>query len=864
MGNELNLDLMINDLQSLAPLAGVEILNAEGSITGKLAPIYDNRLKFSGNLGLRDIKYEEQFTANAIEGDVEIFVVEEPEYVLALNLQSPSFSAVQLRDVILESRGRISGEVVNGDFKLNFKGPNESEIVHSGFYNYGEESTVVTTEQFELITYLRTLLLERPFKVTLKDQALSMEAMRLSSGDGALLEVAVPYADSLQQEGYLIGENLDLSAIQSALLSESYFEGMLSGNLSVANSESSFMTKGELELSGLNYQGTSLEQLNLELDINNRELLGSMRAMDRGRELMSGKLNLPFRLGDPEEFDETFFERPVEGYFDLKPVALNRFGTLLSSMGIVETEGILQLSANLKGIAGKQQIISSMKLDSALISGVKVDSLTTELHYVHEQSKVTLNTTVNSLKQRAAEINALVPFSLDLKNGSVSLPGMEDSVSVDINTNNFNLAAFNDFVDRSQVRNIRGRLDGRVFMEGKLSELDSRGEMRLKDASVRVVPSGITVDGINADFIFSPDLFTIRDFRARSGNGTLNMKGSVGFEDLTPGTIDIGLAAKNFRIANTSQFNAAINLDSKIGGSYSKPVISGSLSVLNGFVQLDNFGEKSVESVQLDETAAPQPSVAVYDSLKLDVDVSFNRRFFIRNQRYLEMEVELDGSVDMLKDPGGELQMFGTLETVNGYARPLGKRFELEEGVVTFSGNPENPALRIRTLFEPPQPEEEIMIWYVIEGNVEEPQFKYESSPPMELEDILCYTLFGQPCYALESWKRAVASSGSNATATDLALDIFMDRIESLATQRLGIDVVRIDNTHAGGETGTSITTGWYINPKVFFAVQNVITGSTPDTSFLLEYLLKKNLKLIISQGNDARQGVDLKWNYDY
>lgn len=688
--------------------------------------------------------------------------------------------------------------------------------------------------------------------------------MRLSSGDGAFLELAIPYADSLHQEGYLSGENLDLSAIQSALLSESYFEGMLSGNLSVANTDSTFKTQGKLELFDLNYQGTTLERLNLELDINNNDLLGNLQALDGGRELMSGNLNLPFRLGDPEEFDNSFFERPVEGYFELKPIALNRFETLLGNIGIDETEGILQISADLKGKAGKPQLISSMKLDSALISGVKIDSLTSELNYVHEQSMITLNTTVNSLKQRAAEINALIPFYLDLKNGSVTLPGKEDSVSVDINTNNFDLAAFNDFVDRSQVRNIRGSMDGRVFMEGKLGELDTRGEMELKNASVRIVPSGNTVDGINGDFIFSPDLFTVSTFRARSGNGSLNLKGSVALEDLTPGTIDIGLSAKNFRIANTSQFNAAINLDSKIGGSYSKPVISGSLSVLNGFVQLDNFGEKSVETVQLDDIGEPQTSLAVYDSLKLDVDVSFNRRFFIRNQRYLEMEVELDGSVDMLKDPGRDLQMFGTLQTVDGYARPLGKQFEMEEGIVTFTGNPENPDLRIRTLFKPPQPEEEIMIWYVIEGNVEDPQFKYESSPPMELEDILCYTLFGQPCYALESWKRAVASSGSNATATDLALDIFMDRIESLATQQLGIDVVRIDNTHSGGETGTSITTGWYINPKVFFAVQNVITGSSPDTSFLLEYLLRKNLKLIISQGNEARQGFDLKWNYDY
>lgn len=864
IGNELNLDFRIKDLQSLAPLVDVDVLNAEGTVTGRLAPIHENRLNFTGDLNLNDIVYNDQFNTEAVTGKVEVSVTEEPEFVLDINLVSPSFSAVQLRDLSLRTRGKISTGQLNGDFELNFEGPSESEIVHSGFYSFGEDSSVVTTEQYELITYLRTLLLERPFQVTIKNQSLRMEPMRLSSGDGAILEFAIPYADSASQRGYLIGENLDMSAIQSALLSESFFEGVLSGNLSVVNTDTTFEAKGKLLLTDLNYQGTSMELLDLELDIGNEKLFGNLKAVDDGQELMSGSLNLPFRLGDPEGFDESFFERPVDGHFELNPVALSRYDSLLGRMDILDTEGVLQVSADLSGTAGEPQFVSHMKLDSAVISGVNIDSLSSRVEYVHEQSKLSLYATVNSLKQRAAEIDAEVPFYLDLQKGEVSLPGDQDSVSVDINTNNFNLAAFNDFVDRNQIRNIRGHINGMVHVEGILSELDTRGELKLSDASVRIVQTGITIDGMNAGFLFSPDLLTIKNFRARSGSGSMNVNGTIGFEDLMPGKMNIALGAKNFRVANTSQLNAAINLNTKIGGSFTNPEISGSLSVLNGFVQLDNFGEKSVESVQLDSSEEPEASMAVYDSLRLDMDISFNRRFFLRNQQYLEMEVELDGSVDMLKDPGQELQMFGTLETVNGYARPLGKRFELEEGIVTFTGNPENPDLRIRTLFEPPQPEEQVMIWYIIEGNVEAPQFKYESSPPMELEDILCYTLFGQPCYALESWKRAVASSGSNASATDLALDIFMDRIESLATQRLGIDVVKIDNTHVGGETGTSITTGWYINPKVFFAVQNVITGSSPDTSFLLEYLLKKNLKLIISQGNDARQGVDLKWNFDY
>lgn len=228
------------------------------------------------------------------------------------------------------------------------------------------------------------------------------------------------------------------------------------------------------------------------------------------------------------------------------------------------------------------------------------------------------------------------------------------------------------------------------------------------------------------------------------------------------------------------------------------------------------------------------------------------------------MEIELDGQLDLLKDAGSDLQVFGTLNTTDGYAEPLGKRFELEEGSLTFTGPPDNPRIFVRTLYEPPQAEQEVQIWYIIEGTVEDPEFRYDSNPPMDLAGIISYTLFGQPYFKLNPAEQSVASFSSSNAAADLAMEVLVDRLESVATRRLGIDVVRIENTRVGGDSGTSITTGWYINPKVFFAIQNVITGSTPTTGFYLEYYLQEDLKLILSQGNENRQGIDLQWEHDY
>lgn len=862
--NRLDLDMVLKDLQSIAPLAGAENLQAEGSVNGKLVPAESRDLKFTGNVDLSNLLYDELFAAYGAKGNIEILMRQEPEYFADLALDSPRFSTVQLQDINMNTDGKVLDSNTEGTFSLIFNGPEQSELIHAGQYNISADSIEIMTNRLDVLSSLRTLTLQQPFNVSIISNSVRMDTMRLSSDDGAMLELAVPYADSVRQQGYLRGSNINLSVLQNTLLGESYFDGLLTGNLSVSNSDTTLEASGNLSVSEVIYREVTLDSVMLDLDLAEKQLNSRISVRDQGDELMRGSLHIPFRTGDPQQFDESFFENKIDGSLRVKRLALNRFENVMNEMGMTDTEGILRVVADLGGTAGIPEFRSRITLDSATVSGVRIDSITANLNYLHSSSRISMNATVNSLKQKVADIEAQVPFSIDLRKGEVSPPGEQDSIRVNLVTNNFDLSAINDFVDRDVIRNIKGKLNGKVRASGTPADLVTGGSLNITDGSLRIVETGITVDGIKTGIAFAPDLITVTEFTARSGSGSLNMNGSVALEELVPGDLNLSLRARNFRVANASEYNASIDLNTKLTGSITRPNVTGNLTILNGFVQLDNFGEKSVEDVKLDSTEQTDYTVALYDSLSMDMDISFYRRFFIRNQRYLEMEVELNGAVDMLKDAGSDLQMFGSLEAVNGYARPLGKRFELEEGVVTFSGEPMNPNLNIRTIFEPPQPEEEVKIWYVIEGNVEDPQFKYESSPPMELEDILCYTLFGQPCFALESWKQAIASTGSNAGATGLALELFSDRIETLASQSLGIDVVKIENTTIGGESGTSITTGWYINPKVFFAIQNIISGSSPDTSFLLEYMLLENLKLIISQGNDARQGVDIKWNYDY
>ncbi|MGK7370502.1 MAG: hypothetical protein ACNS64_09820, partial [Candidatus Halalkalibacterium sp. M3_1C_030] len=347
-GNELNVDINLKDLQSLAPLVGTESLQAEGNLSGKLTPAQNEDLNFTGTVDLSNLKYDELFSASGAGGMVEILVKEEPEYSVDLSLVSPEFSTVRLQDVKIKSEGRFAGNDVEGSFMLNFAGPEESELNHGGSYLYSD-STVVTTDLLEMKSSLGTLSLRSPFKVNISGQAVRMDTMHLSSEYGAMLELAVPYADSVRQQGYLRGRNLNLSVIQSTLLGESYFEGILSGRLSAANSDTGLVASADLSFSEINYRGAALDSLNIGLELANEQLQSRIRVIDTGDELLVGDLRVPFRLGDPQQFDESFFENRVKGSLRVKRLALGRFEGMLHEMGIQDTEGILRLRADLNG-----------------------------------------------------------------------------------------------------------------------------------------------------------------------------------------------------------------------------------------------------------------------------------------------------------------------------------------------------------------------------------------------------------------------------------------------------------------------------------------------------------------------------------
>lgn len=853
----------LKNLRPLAPLFGYGTLEAEGNVEGNVARGPTGTLQFDGTADLQNVVIDTLFSSEVITGEFISEISEVPDVEFSVSLENSSLADVNIQDVVISGSARIGEDETAGSLALFFSDGSGSHLSQEGQYRFNADSISVTTDAMEFKTNLRTLTLKNPFDLRYSEQSVKMDTLHLShSEDEAYLRLWISQLDTLRQVAGMDVENLDLGQLQRTLMDESYMEGHLSGRLDIDNSPDELWLKGEGHLVNLKYQNGKIDSVNVATSINNEWLEADLGAWHNSVLIAESDLKVPFLPGDPLTFEEQFFERKVDGSFNLYSTELSYWLSFLPDGGPEKTSGVITMQANLAGVAGHPEISGEVSVFAGVFSGINTDYLGMGFNYIHDDEAVDLNGSVIKNASSILSFESSLPFLADLKRAEILLPEGDDSLDIQVNTENFNLALFNSYVDEQIVSNLSGVVEGNVSVFGTIDNLKTEGKLEITRGSFRAVEPAITLDQLNSSISFEPDKITVNQFSVRSGPGRLRGSGSVMIEDLKPGQLDFNLTAQQFRIVNNRDMNALVNLNGSLGGTSEKPEITGRLEFINGLLNLQNFGERSVESVSL-EGESEVPEIDFYERLAMDVNIKFGNQFIVRNSEYLDMEFSLGGDVNLLKEFEKDLQMFGTLEGLRGYARPLGKNFMLDEAQISFFGPVGNPDLNIRTLYEPPQAAG-ITIFYIIEGSLEDPEFRFDSEPPLELQDIIGYTLFGKPFYELESWEQVVAGSGSSPSASDYAIDVLLDRVELLASQRLGIDVVQIDNTRSGSSNSTAIKTGWYLNQRTFFAILNEVGGARPKTLFILEYMLRDNLELIVTQGDDSREGVDLKWELDY
>jgi autotransporter translocation and assembly factor TamB len=859
--NNLVFNLNLKNLQPLAPLVGVDILRAKGEIRGRVEQGAESP-QLVAIVALDDIAYDSIFVSRVV-GQYVMDIQNAPSYQADLELISPNINGTLLEDIRFTSRGKIVGNDLSGQFGIDLNVQAESGISLAGVYSKESDKILLTTKTFDIRGPTRTYRQVSDFNLIYVDDIATSDTLILRAEPDAQLLFQVRHLSADSTALWLDARNVNLEALQTAIMVEPVVTGLMTGNVSVSYAEEDLTLDAFVDLWDLTWEDLVIDSVHVNASIDNEIFVGTVRANRNGMVMFDATMDVPFRLGDPNEFDDLFFNKPVHATLLVDSLDLSNYIKLFEQFDLPVLTGTLKATSTLSGIAGVPEFVGEVTYTNGSIGGIPVDRLELGWNYNQSLTQLSCNASLSATGQQVFSSSFNLPLNLDLRNFSQILPESSDPVDGNLVAQGFNLALVSQFLPSEYADELIGTVDGTIELQGTIGRPLLDGNLTLQNAGVRVIPGNVLLRNVAANFVFNHDRIDIETLTMRSGSGDLTGSGYIRMDGFDPGELSVDLRARQFTVSDTRDARAVISFDSKLVGTLDRPELTGSMIVNSANIYLDNFGERIVEDVQL-EGEEPLQAPSMYDSLSIRMRVQVDPNVWMRNRTSPELAIELLGDLDLLKDSGSDLMAFGSLSTRQGYAMQYGKRFQIERGQLTFSGDPFNPNLDIVSLYELRVPED-IEIRYLIGGTVSDPTFDFTSNPEMELENIISYTLFGKPFGALFTWQQSFSGGGGgSALARDAAIGVLVDRLESLATESLGIDVLQIDSNRQGETVTTSIKAGKYITDKLFVAVLNELGGSEAVTRVVLEYYIRRNLLLVVTQGNDRRSGIDILWKYEY
>ncbi len=860
--NRLNLNLNLKNLQPLTGLFGLTALEANGQLDGVIQQDAEGLLTGEFDLNLINVLVDSVFTADEVIGTSNVQIESQRIFEANLEIVRPLIQGLVLQDILMKTNGALSQDSLIADFEITVIGSERGRLAQEGSIrkNIVQKLSDIQFTRFDFISKDSDLLLQRPFNVRIFQSEFGTDTLNLSSDAGAFLEFSIPFFSETEALAFVTGDNFDIGLIQDIVFGERFIDGILSGEINYHQTPGDVLGNGLTRIDQLSYKGAEADSLIVSFDIINERLDARGNVYWDSTLAVSGWANVPFVI-EKNELDEEFYNRPVRGKLDIIPTDLSKFEQILSDIGIENTTGIISINGGMSGEAGSPQFTGTIEVDDPILSGIPVDRISAEFDYLNQSNRLIIQSEIFARNTPVAEFSIAYPLEYDFRTLELYLPDSNDELEIKAVTNDLNIAIFNDFVDPNYISNLDGILNVDLQFSGPLGNIKPDGFLNIRGGNLRVPYSGIQLKNMIMQMNIDSTKLEISNFYAESGQGRLFSSGTATLNGIFPQEISMIIDANLFELVKTREMNLIVDLNTDLEGNITNPFFTGNATVRRGFYMLTNFGEESIEEIILEDEEIA--SFSPYDSLNIDLEISFPRNFYVRSRDYLDMEVEPKGSINFYKEKATEPKVFGVLSIDDGYIRPLGKQFKVENGALTFIEDVENPELEIQSSYVPQtrQKGESVLLYYNINGTRNEPEFSFGSDPVMEQEDVICYTLFNKPCYSLESWQ-SVFADANGAQAFQAISDILLDEVENLATRQLGVDVVQIDNSGQNGRT--AITTGWYLNERTFFSIINELTSSTPKTLFVLEYLLSENWDLIITQGEDSRQGIDVRYQFDY
>ncbi len=393
-----------------------------------------------------------------------------------------------------------------------------------------------------------------------------------------------------------------------------------------------------------------------------------------------------------------------------------------------------------------------------------------------------------------------------------------------------------------------------MSLGGTLDDPLPQGRIEVKNATANYagLPSGLSE--MNGSLAFTRDRVHINQLTARTGGGTLDLKGdATRYNDQL--NFNLTAVGKEVRLRYPPGVSSTATAELHWIGTRSASMVSGDvmvtkLAVTPGF----DFGSYLERSRQ---SAAITPANSPLYNVKLDVAV--------RTAPELQMKTavaRLSGDADLrLRGSVARPSVLGRADILEGDATFNGIKFRLERGDITFS----NPvAIEPQVNLQATTHVRNYDLDVTVTGTPDRLNVNYRSEPPLPKSDIIALLALGRTSEESEQLQQQSGQTMFNDEATNLIINQAINSTVSSRMQKLfGVSRIKIDPQGLTTETNPTAR-GPQVTIEQQFANNISLTYSTnvsQSSQQIIqgEYYVNRNISVVGTRDQNGVVSFDVR-----
>lgn len=678
-------------------------------------------------------------------------------------------------------------------------------------------------------------------------EALAQEARQLGRRGAAWLELdGIIEPKAQRANGRVAGRNIPLSLTELAgvelppsLTGEISIDGEFSGPFNKPKARANVLALGKFRGEPWQLQGDTAYG-NGSVELSGVELLWA----GRNRLSAEGSLN-------PEKLD-----LDVRGQAWLADVDSNLPADFAE-------HGYLELSATAAGSPQHPQLEGKINLTSKgpglVRERVQTVPLRLQLEWHTEGRDLTASLSAHHGSRQAIDANARLVVAPILEQVFAERAEGEETPPLPLqlsSSGSADLSAVAEFID-PEIHAMRGQLDFSVDAGGTFDSPDLNGRLQLQNGDYEHRPSSTRLRRIDLLAQFTPDEWRIERARAEDGEkGSISLGGAAHFVPGAEPLLDFQLEANKMHLLSTPAVRGAISGDLALTGTTRNAALEGKLTLRPLSVQIEQLIGSSVPEIDVVEVQVDGPQAEqappLMENMALNVQVVVDKQSRVRG---LGLDSQLRGAVD-IQGTAASPDASGELRIVRGSFDLLGKKFELQEGLVQFENS--EAAIYVKGLHEYSEGD----ITAEISGTTDDLDVTFSSNPAAAQDEIFAQLLFGKslsdisPLQAVRmvSVVRSLQSGGS-----------VFDPVAK-TRELLGVDTLDIEQEDTDEGDQYALSLGKYITNRIYIELQRSTDPLNPWQAEM-EIELRRSLNLEVKSAQEGESGagsVELQWKKDY